>query len=119
LTPTPINPSSASVNISGRDFTTASSPAKLSDPKNTSLSVITPPAVTRELLREAKYVGIRSVWLQPGTFNDEILEWAKGAWPGALIGGFDKGTGGGEGWCILVDGEKAKKAAKEENDGKL
>ncbi|KAK6439128.1 hypothetical protein LTR95_004660 [Oleoguttula sp. CCFEE 5521] len=117
LVPTPINPSSPSVNISGQDFATVSSPAKLSDPKSTSLSVITPPAVTKELLKEAKDVGIRSVWLQPGTFDDSILAWAREAWPGALVGGFDKGTRGGEGWCILVDGEKAKKAA--ENDGKL
>nr|OQO28841.1 hypothetical protein B0A51_05254 [Rachicladosporium sp. CCFEE 5018] len=117
VTPTPVNPSSASVNISGQNFNTAASPAKLSDPTNTSLSVITPPAVTKQLLKVAKDVGIRSVWLQPGTFDDSILAWAKEAWPGALVGGFDKGTRGGEGWCILVDGEKAKKAA--EKDGKL
>lgn len=60
-------------------------------------------------MREAKEAGIRAVWLQPGSFDDEILEWAKGAFPGAAVGG--DGGRGSEGWCVLVDGEMGMKAA--------
>jgi hypothetical protein len=76
--------------------------------------VITPPPVTKELLKEAKEVGVRSVWLQPGTFTDEILDWAKREWPGAAVGGYGGGTVGGEGWCVLVDGDRAIKDAEKE-----
>nr|OQO15648.1 hypothetical protein B0A51_17765 [Rachicladosporium sp. CCFEE 5018] len=86
ITPTPVNPSSASVNISGQNFNTAASPAKLSDPTNTSLSVITPPAVTKQLLKVAKDVGIRSVWLQPGTFDDKVILDVGGVLLAVLVG---------------------------------
>ena len=38
-------------------------------------------------------------------------------WPGAAVGGFGDGTRGGEGWCVLVDGDRAMKEAGRE--GKL
>lgn len=47
--------------------------------------------------------------MQPGSFDDETLEWAKEAFPGAAVGG--DGGRGGEGWCVLVDGEKGMRAA--------
>ena len=52
-----------------------------------------------------------AVWLQPGSFTDEILEYAIENWPGAAIGGFADGTVGGEGWCVLVDGRQAMEDA--------
>ena len=61
------------------------------------------------MLREAKEVGIRAVWLQPGSFDDEVLEYAKGAFPGAAVGG--EGGGSSEGWCVLVDGEEGMRMA--------
>lgn len=60
------------------------------------------------MLEEAKKLGIKSVWLQPGTFNDEILEGALKDFEYAVGG---DGGRGGEGWCVLVDGERAGKAA--------
>lgn len=49
---------------------------------------------------------MKSVWLQPGSFDDEILAWVRQEWEGAAIGGLDvPGSNGGEGWCVLVDGE--------------
>lgn len=92
-----------------KSYPTASTPSELQDAKDTALSVITPPRVTSKLLREAKEAGIRAVWLQPGSFDDETLEWAKEAFPGAAVGG--DGGRGGEGWCVLVDGEKGMRAA--------
>ncbi|KPI44167.1 uncharacterized protein AB675_6574 [Cyphellophora attinorum] len=72
--------------------------------------LLTPPAATKKVLEEAKAAGISSVWLQPGSFDDSILTWAKTNFESA-IGGYEGGTRGGEGWCVLVDGEDAMKAA--------
>lgn len=87
--------------------------SELSDPKNTSLSVITPPPVTLEILKEAKRVGIPAVWLQPGTFDNEVLKYAHGkdtdGYAGEVIAG--EGGAGSEGWCVLVDGEKGMRSA--------
>lgn len=53
-----------------------------------------------------------AVWLQPGTFDDAVLEYARGEGGfEAVVAGFGGGTRGGEGWCVLVDGERAMKAA--------
>jgi CoA binding protein len=85
----------------------------LDDAANTALSIITPPAVTLNVLREAKEAGINAVWLQPGTFNDEVMAFAKKEFK-AAIGGFEGDsvqTVGAEGWCVLVDGEDGMKLA--------
>ncbi|KAI4750232.1 NAD(P)-binding protein [Aureobasidium sp. EXF-3400] len=109
---TPLNPSRPSVSVSSKDYDTVSSPSALQQPKETGLSVITPPAVTKKLLQEAKEAGVRAVWLQPGSFNDDILEYAKKEFPGAAVGG--DGGRGGEGWCVLVDGDSGLRAAGRE-----
>jgi len=59
------------------------------------------------VLEEAKSVGIPAVWLQPGSFDQEGLDYAKNNFR-AAVGG--DGGMGGEGWCVLVDGESALKA---------
>jgi len=70
-----------------------------------------------KVLQEAKAAGIPAVWLQPGSFDDESLAFAFKEFKAAL-GGFGGGTRGGEGWCVLVDGERAMKAAGR-TEGKL
>lgn len=94
----------------------------LPDPRRTSVSIITPPAVTRRVLEEARALGVPAVWLQPGTFDDEVLALARrgegddaeaeadGTGFRAVVAGFGGGTRGGEGWCVLVDGEKGLRA---------
>jgi len=62
--------------------------------------------VTKGVLEEAKKLGIPSVWLQPGTYDDEILKYAMTEFK-AGVGG--QGGGGSEGWCVLVDGEVSNK----------
>ncbi len=52
---------------------------------------------------------MKGVWLQPGTFDDKILDFAREAWPESWVAG--DGGRGEEGWCVLVDGERAAKAA--------
>ena len=63
------------------------------------------------MLREAKEAGVPAVWLQPGSFDDEVLAYAKREFK-AAIGG--DGGRGGEGWCVLVDGEEGMKLAGRE-----
>ena len=49
------------------------------------------------------------MWLQPGSFNDEVVSFLKeGGFKAAVLG---EGGAGHEGWCVLVDGEKALKEA--------
>jgi CoA binding domain len=71
--------------------------------------------VTSKLLREAKEAGIEAVWLQPGSFDNEVLEYARKEFKAAIAGEEPGSDGvasmGGEGWCVLVDGEKGLKVA--------
>lgn len=106
---TPINPSRPSVDLPSRSYTTVPSPAALPDPPLTALSFLTQPSITRKALAEAKSAGVKSVWLQPGSFDEETLKYAKDNFENA-VGGFEDGTMGGEGWCVLVDGENALRA---------
>jgi hypothetical protein len=108
---TAVNPKNPEIKLPSRSYTAVDSPASLPWPSQTSLSVITPPAITRKVLEEAKSVGVPAVWLQPGSFDPEGLEYAKANFA-AAVGG--EGGMGGEGWCVLVDGESGLKAAKRE-----
>ncbi|KAJ4291855.1 hypothetical protein N0V90_009751 [Kalmusia sp. IMI 367209] len=111
LPATPLNPRSPTITVLSSSHATTASPLQLQDPASYSLSVITPPAVTKQLLKEAKEAGIPAVWLQPGTFDDEVLDYAHKEFK-AAIGG--DGGGGGEGWCVLVDGEEGLSIAGRE-----
>ncbi|KAI9741663.1 MAG: hypothetical protein M1834_000047 [Cirrosporium novae-zelandiae] len=102
---TPINPRAPQISLPSQTYSTVSSPSALTDPKETSLSIITPPPATLKILKEAKEVGIPAVWLQPGSFDEEGLEYAKKE--------FQAGVGG-DGWCVLVDGENAMRASGKE-----
>ncbi|ATZ57942.1 hypothetical protein BCIN_15g04450 [Botrytis cinerea B05.10] len=110
LPATPINPSSPSIKVGSTDYSTLPSISALPHPTETGVSIITPPKITKKVLEEAKALGIKSVWLQPGTYDDEILGFALKEFEGG-VGGEEGGTVGGEGWCVLVDGERAAKAA--------
>lgn len=108
----PINPGSPSITVDSESYATSPSLSSLPHPKETSVSIITPPFATLKVLKEAKELGIPAVWLQPGTFDDEVLKYAKGqgedGYGGEVVAG--DGGRGHEGWCVLVDGEKALKA---------
>lgn len=103
----PLNPRASSIKVGRKDYPTFASPLALPSPSETALSVITPPQITLGLLKEAKEAGIPAVWLQPGSFDDAVLAYAKKEFPGATIAGYEGGTVGGEGWCVLVDGENS------------
>ena len=110
LPATPVNPGTPTITALSREHKTVPSLSDLPKPRETAVSIITPPAVTQELLEEAKKLGIPAVWLQPGTFDDSVIEFARadGAFEAVVAG---DGGRGSEGWCVLVDGERALKAA--------
>lgn len=108
LSVSPVKPGSPHVTVDGKDHTTVPSLSALPNPKETSVSIITPPAVTVGVLEEARKLGVPAVWMQPGMFDDAVLKLAlaEGAFQSVVYG--DRGS---EGWCVLVDGERALKAA--------
>lgn len=108
LPATPINPSSPSITVSSKPHDTLPSISSLPNPTQTAVSIITPPKVTQKVLEEAKSLGIKAVWLQPGTFDENVWEFASSNFETAVGG---DGGRGSEGWCVLVDGERAAKAA--------
>ncbi|KAF6224856.1 hypothetical protein HO133_010050 [Letharia lupina] len=73
----PITPSRPSITVLSTTYSTIPSPLALPYPVETSISIITQPSVTLQVLREAKDAGVSSVWLQPGSFDDEGLEYAR------------------------------------------
>uniref|UniRef100_A0A1Y1NPE4 CoA-binding domain-containing protein n=1 Tax=Photinus pyralis TaxID=7054 RepID=A0A1Y1NPE4_PHOPY len=110
LNVTPVNPGSSSVSVGGQDYATVPDLSGLPSPKQTSVSIITAPPVTVKVLEEAKKIGIPGIWLQPGTFDDAVLKLAleQGAFESVVYG---DGGRGHDGWCVLVDGERAMKDA--------
>ncbi|KMQ46270.1 hypothetical protein HL42_2993 [Trichophyton rubrum] len=77
LAVTPLNPRAPSISLPSKSYTTVASPSDLPMPSQTSLSIVTPPKVTIQVLRDANSVGVPAVWLQPGTYDDEVLEYAR------------------------------------------
>ncbi|EFE35314.1 uncharacterized protein ARB_06271 [Trichophyton benhamiae CBS 112371] len=61
-------------------------------PSQTSLSIVTPPKVTIQVLRDANSVGVPAVWLQPGTYDDEVLEYARENFKAAIGGPGGQGS---------------------------
>ncbi|KAL8728651.1 MAG: hypothetical protein Q9181_005280 [Wetmoreana brouardii] len=119
---TPVTPSRPSISVAATDYAAVSSVAQLELPAETSLSIVTQPHITLNILREAKEAGISCVWMQPGrdrprrSFDQQALEYAKQEFK-AAVGGND--GRGGEGWCVLVDGDNAIQRAKSEKQGNL
>ena len=56
-------------------------------------------------------MGVPAVWLQPGTFDDAVLQFAKKHFQAGIAG---DGGRGSEGWCVLVDGDEGLDAARTE-----
>lgn len=102
----PINPTRPTISTPSKSYNTVPSVSALPRSAETALSFLTPPAVTRKVLQEALAAGVKAVWLQPGSFEPQDLEYARKHFESA-VGGYEDGTVGGEGWCVLVDGEEA------------
>lgn len=94
---TPVNPVRPTIVLPSKTYHTVNSVSQLPDARQTALSFLTPPQVTRKVLEEAKTAGVKSVWLQPGSFDEVDLKFATENFENA-VGGYEKGTVGGEGW---------------------
>ncbi|RPA87781.1 NAD(P)-binding protein [Ascobolus immersus RN42] len=103
---TPINPKRPTI----LNTPSLASISELPDPKNTVLSIITNPKITLGTVKQAAELGIKIVWIQPGAYDDEVLRTAKDVGV-RVIAGHEGGTRGGEGWCVLVDGEAGLRSA--------
>jgi len=51
------------------------------------LSIVTPPAVTRHIVKAALDKGIKHFWMQPGAENDEAIAEAEKAGANVIYGG--------------------------------
>ncbi|TFK54557.1 NAD-P-binding protein [Heliocybe sulcata] len=90
---TPIHPREAEL----EGIPTVQSLASLPHPKDTAVSIITAPPITLELLKKARDLSIPALWLQPGTFDDDVVSYIEDN------GMQDKAIYGGA--CILVEGD--------------
>ncbi|EJT75551.1 hypothetical protein GGTG_05484 [Gaeumannomyces tritici R3-111a-1] len=109
---TPINTKSKTIEALEKfhDAVPSLSSLPASEFTDTSVSIITHPDVTIEILKEACKLRIPAVWLQPGSFDERSLRYIREeANFGAVLAG--KGGTGHGGWCILMDSEDGLKAA--------
>ncbi|RCH86891.1 hypothetical protein CU098_005088 [Rhizopus stolonifer] len=70
---TPINPKENVI----EGLPTLKSIEQVADPANTSISIITPPSVTLNVLQEAKRLGFKSIWIQPGAEDSHVVEYVE------------------------------------------
>lgn len=108
---TPVNPTMKQLSLRGKTYRAATSVTELELPHRTALSFVTQPHVTKKVLQEAKLAGVRAVWLQPGSFDDNDLAYAEANFAIA-VGGYEGKSKNSEGWCVLVDGEKVMAAER-------
>ncbi|KAI8927989.1 CoA-binding protein [Entophlyctis helioformis] len=94
----PVNPKSPEI----EGIPTIASLSALAHPASTSVSIITPPHVTTSVLKQAVELGVRNVWLQPGSESAEGVQFARDHGLNVIDGGA----------CILVQGQAALQASK-------
>ena len=51
------------------------------------ISVVAPPSVTELVVQQAGELGVRNIWMQPGSENDTALQLAKGFRMNVIAGG--------------------------------
>ena len=98
----PINPTASTI----ESLHVTKSISDLEAPSSTSLSFLTQPPVTLKSLKEASTSGVQRVWLQPGSFDRDVLAEAESL-------GFETVIANGR--CILKEGEKGLSATKRES----
>ena len=67
----PVNPKADTI----AGLTVAHSLADVQKPVHI-VNVVTPPSVTRKVLEEVARLGLPNVWLQDGSFDDEVIAYA-------------------------------------------
>ncbi|KAI9364694.1 CoA binding domain-containing protein [Pilaira anomala] len=70
LNVTPVNRKQETI----ESIPTVKSISELPNATQTALSIVTPPRVTYKILKEAKKLGIRNIWIQPNGGNKVVAE---------------------------------------------
>jgi predicted CoA-binding protein len=78
----PINPKAPQVEGLKAYPSLAALPVKVQ-----AISVITPPAATEQVVREAHAAGVRHVWMQPGAESDAAIQSARSLGMNVIAGG--------------------------------
>ncbi|PWN54293.1 NAD(P)-binding protein [Violaceomyces palustris] len=69
---TPINPKDDSI----EGIKTVNSVENLEEPTQTSISIVTPPKITLQVVKKSILeLGVPFVWLQPGAEDKDLVEW--------------------------------------------
>lgn len=95
---TPVHPKETEL----EGVATVSNLAGLPSPASTSVSIVTPPKVTLNILKEAKELKVPALWLQPGAEDETVADFIKeNGLAGQVIYG---------GPCLLVEGDGIRKS---------
>ena len=78
----PINPKASEVEGLKAYPSLAALPVKVN-----AISVITPPAATEQVVREAAAAGVAHIWMQPGAESDEAIRTAESLGMSVIAGG--------------------------------
>jgi uncharacterized protein len=78
----PVNPKAPEVEGQKAYASLSALPVKVK-----AVSVITPPAATEQVVREAAAVGVEHIWMQPGAESDEAIRVAKSLGLSVIAGG--------------------------------
>ncbi|WP_257304814.1 CoA-binding protein [Geothrix campi] len=78
----PINPRAPEVEGLKAYASLAALPVKVP-----AISVITPPAATEQVVREAAAAGVKHIWMQPGAESDEAIRRAESLGMNVIAGG--------------------------------
>ncbi|KAG2236456.1 CoA-binding protein [Thamnidium elegans] len=89
---TPVNPKEEIIET----IATVKSIDELPNPAKTALSIITPPKITLKVLENAKNIGIKNIWIQPGAEDEAVIQFVNNNKSSLSV------IFGGP--CILVDG---------------
>ncbi|KAF9452781.1 NAD(P)-binding protein [Macrolepiota fuliginosa MF-IS2] len=93
---TPVHPKESEL----EGVTTVKSLKELVSPSETSVSIVTPAKVTLSVLKEAKELGVPTLWIQPGAEDAAVVEFIKdNDLEERVIYG---------GPCLLVEGDRIK-----------
>ncbi|KAG1137454.1 hypothetical protein G6F64_010269 [Rhizopus arrhizus] len=94
---TPVHPKEEEI----EGLKAAKSIREINNPADTSISIITPPKITLNVLQEAKELGFKYIWIQPGAEDHDVAEYVKNQSDLHVILG---------GPCLLVQGPSLMKS---------
>ncbi|MFQ6085800.1 MAG: CoA-binding protein [Candidatus Bathyarchaeia archaeon] len=71
------------------------------------VDIVVPPAISKKVVRDCVRLGIKNVWMQPGSESDDVIKFC-----------MDNGISVVHGSCIVRDGIKTQKIEHESHRGR-